>query len=138
MTTATGEFEIANWDEQLVQGEAEGRRLTRADVTQRFTGGIDGDGHVIWLMAYRDDGTARFVGMQHVEGTISGRSGSALFETEGDFDGSQAKGTWRIVEGSGAEGWDGIRGEGGFNAPHGSTATYSVVIVDSPQDGALD
>jgi len=131
MTTATGAFEIANWDEDVYLGEAEGRRLSRADVTQRFHGGIEGEGRAQWLMAYLDDGTARFVGMQHVEGTLDGRRGSAVFETDGEFDGAQAKGNWRVVEGSGTDGWTGIRGEGGFAAPHGSTATYSIVVRDA-------
>jgi hypothetical protein len=122
--TATGEFEIASWDEdtyQELEGEA---KLTRASVTQTFTGDISGTGDVQWLMCYGPDGTARFVGLQRVQGTIGGRSGSFVIESPGDFDGARAAGQWSILPGSGTDGLAGIRGEGGFEAPLGSKASY--------------
>ncbi len=123
---ASGEFEIASWDEdtyQDLEGEA---KLTRASVTQTFTGDLDGTGAVQWLMCYGSDGTARFVGLQHIEGTIDGRSGSFVVESPGNFDGVKAAGPWSILPGSGADGLTGIRGEGGFEAPLGSKASYTL------------
>jgi hypothetical protein len=94
MSTLNGTFELASWDAQTVQ-ELEGeRKVTRALVTQTFTGDLEGAGAVEWLMSYAEDGTARFVGMQRVDGSIEGRSGVVVLETVGDFDGTTASGSW--------------------------------------------
>src|SRR5690242_13885895 len=87
---ATGGFEIASWDEDTYEELGEGARLARASVTQKFTGDVTGDGSVEWLMAYRADGTAYFVGLQLVRGSIEGNDGAFVLETHGDFDGKVA------------------------------------------------
>ena len=63
--------------------ERDGRRLTRASVTQRFEGDITGDGSSEWLMAYQPDGSARFVGLQLVEGEVAGRRGTFVLQNAG-------------------------------------------------------
>jgi hypothetical protein len=132
VSTITGTFELASWDEQTVQ-ELEGeRKLTRAVVTQTFTGDLQGAGAVEWLMCYSEDGTARFVGMQRVDGAVDGRSGSVVLETTGEFDGSTATGTWTVIPGSATGGLSGISGEGRFEAPHGPTATYTMDVEFDP------
>jgi len=125
-TTATGIFEITGWDENPYETNDDGSKLTRAEVTQAFHGGIDGEGAVQWLMAYRPDGTAHFVGLQRISGTMGDRRGSFLVETTGEFDGTIATGAWSIIDGSGTDGLAGIRGTGTFGAPHGSEATYTL------------
>jgi hypothetical protein len=86
MHRATGSFMLTSWNEET-DHESQGRKKTLASVTQDFSGDITGEGEVRWLMVYRDDGTARFVGTQRVDGTLGGRQGSFVLETTGDFDG---------------------------------------------------
>src|SRR5215211_5872340 len=62
MTTAKGEFELTGWDENPYLEIGEGRKLTRASVTQDFRGDVAGTGAVEWLMSYQPDGTARSQG----------------------------------------------------------------------------
>jgi hypothetical protein len=123
---AKGNFEIANWDEQTVLELGPGAKLTEAKVKQKFTGDLGGEGSVTWLMCYVNEKSARFVGMQHVVGTLGDRTGSFVMETSGDFDGSLARAHWSIVPGSGSGGLSGIEGEGSFEAPHGPKATYTI------------
>ena len=79
-------------DEQpYVEGD-EGAKLARASVRQAFAGDIEGEGAVEWLMRYRADKTADFVGLQRVEGRIGARSGSVVLRSTGSFDGSEARG----------------------------------------------
>jgi hypothetical protein len=75
-------------------------------------------------MSYRDDGTARFVGLQLVRGAIEDRKGTFVLETVGDFDGKQA--TWKatVVPGSGTGDLEGLRGKAKFGAPKGPNATF--------------
>ena len=124
--TAQGTFEIKDWDEKTYQELDGGGKLTEAKVTQKFTGDIEGEGSVIWLMAYTDPKTATFVGIQRVVGSIGGKKGSFLIVTNGVFDGKTAQGDWSLIEGSGTDDLEGISGEGTFGAPHGSTAEYEI------------
>lgn len=123
---ASGSFKLESWEEDSYAETGDGGRLTRASVKQRFLGDIDGDGTVEWLMAYRRDQTARFVGLQHVSGRLGDRRGEFVLETSGTFDGTKAEGDWRVVPGSGTGELRGLRGQGGFSAPHGPEASVSL------------
>jgi Protein of unknown function (DUF3224) len=122
---ASGSFTLDSWDEQSY-AETQDGRLTRASVKQTFSGDIEGEGIVEWLMAYRADETARFVGLQHVAGRLGGRSGEFVLETSGSFDGRTAEGEWTVVRGSGTGDLRGLRGTGGFSAPHGPKASVTL------------
>ncbi len=123
---AKGSFEVTSWDEETYRELDGGGKLTRANVTQTFDGGIAGEGSASWLMAYRGDGTAHFLGFQYVAGTIDDRAGTFVLETIGDFDGAIA--TWRaaVVDGSATGGLEGLSGGGTFGAPHGTTASFEI------------
>ncbi|MFB3739598.1 MAG: DUF3224 domain-containing protein [Candidatus Velamenicoccus archaeovorus] len=126
MPLARGSFEVTSWDEQPYEELEGGGKLTRAAVTQRFEGDIEGEGAVQWLMAYRPDGTARYVGLQRITATIGGRSGSVVLETVGEYDGEEARSTWSVVPGSGTGGLEGLRGSGSGRAPHGSRSSFEL------------
>jgi hypothetical protein len=121
-----GSFENTSWDEDTVEELDDGAKLTRASVTQDFTGDIEGDGAVQWLMAYRADGTAHFVGLQRVRAKIADRTGSFVLETVGDFDGKIASWTATVVPGSGTRDLSDLSGKGTFEAPMGSTAEFEL------------
>ena len=119
-------FTVTGGSEQTIR-EAPGEvKLTRVSGTQRFGGGIEGDGSVEWVFCYRLDGSARFVGLQRIEGSIDGRSGSLVLESTGDHAGGQSKGHWRVVSGSGTRALAGIRGEGTFDAKGGAQVSYEL------------
>jgi hypothetical protein len=124
MTHATGSFEVTSWNEDSYEELDGGGKLTQASVDQKFSGDVEGDGAVQWLMAYAPEGTARFVGIQRVTGSIEGREGCFVMETSGDFDGEVATGEWTIVSASGD--LEGLRGTGRFRAPKGPTASVDL------------
>ena len=125
-TSATGKFKISSWDEETYRDLDGGGKLSRATVEQTFEGDIEGTGAVQWLMCYRDDDTADFVGLQSVDGTVGGRSGSFVLQTSGTFDGSEARGTWSVIPGSAGGDLRGLRGKGEFSAPIGSEAAMAL------------
>jgi hypothetical protein len=127
MATLNGKFQVASWDESAYE-ERDGRRLTRASVTQRFEGDIAGDGSAEWLMAYHPNGSARFVGLQLVEGEVAGRHGAFVLETAGEFDGGVARWEASVVRGSASGELAELSGRGSFEAPHGSEATYELEL----------
>jgi hypothetical protein len=126
MGNATGSFELASWNEESYEDAGDGSKLTKASVTQTFEGDIEGTGAVQWLMAYRKDGTAHFVGLQRIHGRIGQRKGTFVLETIGDFDGKMA--TWEatVVRGTATDELEGLTGSGTFGAPHGPRATFEL------------
>lgn len=100
MQTASGEFTITGGHEETYSERNPGR-LVRAGGTQAFSGSIDGVGRIEWLMCFRADRTADFVGLQEVEGAIDGRRGALVLASVGSHDGVRSTGTWTIVPGTG-------------------------------------
>ena len=123
-TPATATFKIEGWDERPYAEIEGGRKLTQASVKQAFTGDVEGQGAVEWLMCYRPDETADFVGLQRIVGQLGGRSGSfVLLQTDGTFDGTEAIARVSVVRGSGTGDLTGLSGTGGFSAPRGGGPT---------------
>jgi hypothetical protein len=127
MATINGGFKVTSWDENPYD-EREGRRLTRASVTQHFEGDIAGEGSAQWLMAYQPDGTARFVGLQLVDGEVAGRRGTFVLETIGEFDGAVARWEAGVVSGASTGELTELTGRGRFESPHGSEASYELEL----------
>jgi hypothetical protein len=119
MTThAAAQFVVKTWDEKPYEQTPNGGKLTRASVTQSFHGDIEGEATVEFVMAYPDDKTANFVGMQRVVGQLGGRSGSFVLQCTGTHEGGAAKCAWFVVPNSGTDELRGLRGEGGYVARH--------------------
>jgi hypothetical protein len=126
LARANGTFTVTGGSEQTVR-EAPGEvRVTRVSGTQRCGGAIAGEGSVEWIFCYRPDRSARFVGLQRIEGSIDGRRGSLVLESSGDHDGRRSRGEWRVVPGSGTGELAGIAGGGTFDAPGGPQVTYEL------------
>jgi hypothetical protein len=125
-THITGTFKYTSWDENAYEELSNGRRLTRASVAQALSGDIEGEGSAEWLMCYRPDKTATFVGLQRLTGRLGDRDGSFVVESHGTFDGELARGRWTIVPGSGTDELRDIQGEGTWEAPHGPEATFEL------------
>jgi Protein of unknown function (DUF3224) len=128
MPSMKGSFQVSSWNEDVYE-ERDGHRLTRASVNQRFEGDIAGDGAAEWLMAYRADGGARFVGFQVVDGELAGRRGTLVLQTTGEFDGQIARWEATVLPGSSTGALKDLQGEGTFEAPHGSTAFYELEVT---------
>jgi hypothetical protein len=128
--TANARFAIKGWDEKPYS-EAQGLpKLTRATVSKTFSGDIEGESQVEYLMMYRSDGSASFVGLERVVGRLNDKSGSFVLQRVGTFEGGQAKESYSVVSGSGTGELRTLRGEGTSSIGHGSehpfTLTYEL------------
>lgn len=124
MQHATGSFDVSSWDEEPYWEDEQGRRLTRASVTQAFSGDLEGEGTVEYLMCYRSQGSASFVGMQRVDGSLAGRRGTLLLQTSGTFEDGVVTAEWTVAGSTGD--LEGVDGSGGFTAPLGQPAVLSL------------
>lgn len=125
-TKATGTFEIKKWDEKPYGQEPGKPKLSHASVKQAFKGDIEGEGSVEYVMMFRNDQSASYIGLQRVVGKIGGRSGSFVLQCIGTFENGVAKGSWSVVPGSGTDQLRGLRGDGVFSADKGCTASISL------------
>lgn len=117
---ANSRFTIKGWDEKPY-GEGEGLpKLTRAAVTKTFTGDIVGESHVEYLMMYRSDGSATFVGLERIVGELAGKRGTFVLQRTGVFEGGVAKESFSVVPGSGTGDLRGLRGDGASAVGHGA------------------
>lgn len=107
---AEAKLKIESWDEKPYRELDDGSKFTRADVV--LTGADDGLASATFesLMFYRADGTAGYVSLMHVTGTLDGRSGSFVLQGQGTYDGTAARGDLQVVEGSGTGELSGLRG----------------------------
>ena len=117
---ATSRFIIKSWDEKPYSEGPDLPKLTRAAVSKTFTGDIAGEGHVEYLMMYRSDGSAAFVGLERVVGHVGGKAGTFVLHRTGVFENGVAKETYFVIPGSGTGELLGLRGEGESAVGHGA------------------
>jgi uncharacterized protein DUF3224 len=124
--SATARFAIKSWDEKPYSEGQDLPKLTRASVTKTFTGDIEGEGQVEYLMMYRPDGSAAFVGLERVTGRVGGKTGSFVLQRIGVFENGQAKESYSVIAGSATGELQGLRGDGSSAVGHGMEHPFSL------------
>jgi hypothetical protein len=125
-TRATANFEMTSWDEKPYD-EIDGQpRLARASVANTYRGDIEGQGKVEYLMLYRDDSSASFVGLERISGRLGGRSGSFVLQHSGTYEGGTTTATSSVVPGSGSGDLHNLRGQGSFVSQYGQLAPVTL------------
>ena len=119
-------FAIKAWDEKPYDEFDGGRKLTRANVKKTFHGDIEGDSSLEYLMLYREDGSASFIGLERVSGKLGDRSGSFVLEHRGTFENGVAQSTWQVVPGSGTGDLRRLSGEGFGTAGHSEEIAFTL------------
>jgi hypothetical protein len=115
---ASATFELKSWQEKPVQELDGGGKLTRASIVKAYQGDLEGSATLEYVMFYRADGTADFVGLEHVVGRIAGKSGSFVLRHIGTFEGGKATVSCSVVPGSGTGDLQGFCGNAGFAVGH--------------------
>jgi hypothetical protein len=125
--SANARFAINNWDEKPY-GEGHGLpKLTRACVTKTYTGDIEGQAQVEYLMMYRSDGSATFVGLERVVGRIGDKTGTFVLQRTGTFENGQAKESYTVIPGSATGDLQGLLGNGSSSVGHGMEHPFSLM-----------
>lgn len=116
-------FDIAGWDESPFQ-EWEGGKLTRASVSTKYAGDIEGESVLEYLMSYGPDGSVAYVGIERVTGAAGGRTGGIVLRHIGTFTGGAAKSELTVVGGSGD--FEGAAGAGRMVADPGGRVSLDL------------
>jgi hypothetical protein len=111
---ATAAFSVTSWDEKTWDGQpansVQGEKLTHARVTYSYSGDLTGQSHFEYLMTYRPDGSGVYVGLEHLEGSLLGRTGSLILQHNGVFDATSVRGEAVVVAGSASAQLAGLQG----------------------------
>lgn len=124
---AAATIEVGVWSPQPYDEPGDGPALVRIHVEETFTGDLSGTGTATMLQVLRADGSASFCALERVTGTLAGRSGSFVLQDTGSLESDgHVVGSWFVVPGSGTGELVGLRGEGGFDAALGQSATATL------------
>jgi len=121
-TRLSAKFDVKSWDETPFEDKDPGlSKMTRALVMKEYSGDIEGSSTTQWLMAYVEDGSARFVGLERITGRFSGEDGSLVLEHVGSYKEGTARATLTVIEGANSGELETATGAGEFVAdPSGS------------------
>jgi hypothetical protein len=100
--------------------------LMEINLTEIFSGDIDGESSVRALQVRSDDHSARMVSMQRFRGNVGGREGTFVLQGTETVENGKIKATWFVVPGSGTGDLSGLRGEGGFQGIFGKGSNGSL------------
>jgi hypothetical protein len=120
---ATGRTAVKKYEPKVFDEVPGGPSITDVHVTETFSGDIEGQGVVHVVQAARPDGSASFVGIERVRGSIGSKKGSFLLQVGGTVAGKEMRAEWFVMPGSGTGELRGLRGDGGFEAELGQHGT---------------
>jgi hypothetical protein len=134
-------FKIAGWDEKTFSepghpGPGHAGKLTKASVKKAYSGDLEGEGILEYLLSYKDDGSAEYMGYERVTGKLDGVQGSFVFRHQGTYSNDRMVQTSSIVEGSGTGGLIGISGKteilAGHDRDYPFTLEYEMAMAEVP------
>ena len=124
-THASSTFTPKTWDEET-SSEVDGRlKITHARVTFGYSGDLEGESAMQYLMLYRDDGSAAVIGLERVTGKLCGKPGTFVLQHQGGYADNTASGEFDVVEGSASGQLAGLRGHGTAVARKDGTTAFS-------------
>lgn len=119
------EFEILAWDETPYLDIDDTAKLTKAVIMKKYTGELEGEGRLDYLMAYNSDGSATFVGIERVTGSIQGKAGSFSVTEQGTFVNGTVDSTYTVIEGSGDGELSTLSGRGSYKTGHAPKVSFA-------------
>jgi hypothetical protein len=81
---------------------------------------------VEYLMMYRADGSATFVGLERISGQIGSNRGTFVLQRTGVFENGLAKESYSVVPGSGTGDLRDLKGEGSSAVGHGMEHPFAL------------
>ncbi|MDB5035476.1 MAG: uncharacterized protein JWQ98_2717 [Chlorobi bacterium] len=116
-THATGSLSVKHWEEKPYSEIEGGPKLTHVEGINTYSGDIEGEGTLAYLMIYGEKGV-EYSGMERVAGRMGGKSGSFILRHTGTYVDGVAKNESSIIPGSATGEFRGISGRGTMNADH--------------------
>ena len=123
MTMLRSQTTLTEWDEEAYADEP---KLARASIQKRCIGDLDAIATSQYVLAYAEDGTATFTGIEHLTGRIGNRSGTLVLQHVGRFADGVATADVTVVPGASSDELAGAQGTGRFAAETGPNGTLEI------------
>ncbi|KQY51718.1 DUF3224 domain-containing protein [Lysobacter sp. Root494] len=122
---AKGPFDVKRTAMEMVDA-GNGASFGRIRFEKRFHGDLDATG-VVEMLSGGDPGagSAGYVAMEHVIGTLQGRRGSFMFQHSGTMDRGASSLTVGVVPGTGKDELQGLRGTLRIDIAEGGAHSYT-------------
>jgi len=101
---------------------AESPTLVEIQLSETFTGDMEGESTVRALQVLRDDRSASMVSVQRFCGKLGGRQGTFVLQGSEIVENGKIAASWFVVPKSGTGELSGLRGEGGFEGHFGKAS----------------
>lgn len=124
-TRATGTFEITSWESEPYHKQ-DGVEMARTKVTKTFAGEIEGTSTAELLMVGTPTGSAAYVGMERIECSINGRSGTFVLHHSATMSSAGQSASWTVVPDSGTGQLLAVRGEAQIGGDPDGTHTFTL------------
>lgn len=119
-----GVFQITQWEENTHVEFIEGSKHTYAKIKQMYKGDISGDSDLQYIMNYRVNGEATFLGYESITATLRDRVGRIVIEHKGQFVSGVASSNFTVVTDSCSGDFAGVTGKGEFVSTENGQANY--------------
>ena len=123
---ADATVDVTKWDRKPFDRIDGGPVMSRVSFVHAFSGDIEGEGTLEYLMAIGEGGGASYVGLERVRGRLGDKEGSFILQHIGMFEDGVANVEWVVVPGSGTGALRGLCGRGGFTSGH--STSYGVTL----------
>jgi hypothetical protein len=120
MPHAVAPFSVDQVDDEELVEQDPGVRYSRARLAKTFRGDIEGRSTVEMLSVRQQSGSAGYVAVERVVGSLHGRTGSFALLHVATMSGDEQWGRWLVVPGSGVGELAGIIGEGRIDVADGA------------------
>ncbi|MCV2885044.1 DUF3224 domain-containing protein [Aestuariibacter sp. AA17] len=119
-----GNIKVESWNEELVSELGCGGKVTKARVSQVYSGDLIGESRVEYTMFYDNVGNAEFMGFEVFNGTLQGKECEIIFRHSGQFDSGVVVSQFAIFNVSEATLIEGYRGA--LKSSGGKQASYII------------
>jgi len=128
------QFIAKNWAEVPFHEIVGAGKLSRASITNKLSGDVEGEGVLEYLLTYPnvEGGDVPFIGYERIIGRVGTREGSFTVRHDGAFSPtSGVTGKLEIVTGRGTGGFVGIGGTGSISSKAGEHGgEYSLTFIN--------
>lgn len=108
-TQSSSTFTLDSRTSEMIDDRV-GAQLSRMTLTKTFAGDLVGTGTVEMLSVQTQHGSAAYVALERIEGTLHGRAGSFILRHDATMTRGVPAAEWAIVPDSGMGGLTGISG----------------------------
>ncbi|ABI72538.1 DUF3224 domain-containing protein [Shewanella frigidimarina] len=123
-----GVFQITAWNESAYAEHDNNNKQTIVEVTQTYSGDINGSAQIRYVMSYQNGEAAVFVGMEHLTINTPEISGTIVLQHNGVFSQGVAQSQFNVIADSGTDNLKQFIGHGEFTSTENGQADYLITL----------